>query len=109
MRSSTQRVHALATTTSTAGKPNHQNTRDIYLLKHMLVIFVVFIIGWTPVYIDAMIDLDEKMPLWIIQLLQIPPVISSIIIILDLFLYNHDLTQYLKDKLFKCLHSNQNQ
>jgi len=101
VRSSTRRVHALATTTSAVTNTNHQNSRDIYLLKHMFFIFVVFIIGWTPLYTVAMINSDEETPSWVLQFLQLLPVISSIIIVLDLFFYNHDLRQYLKERLLK--------
>ncbi len=100
VRSSTRRVQALATTTNTTTtKLNHKNARDIYLLKHMVFIFVVFIIGWTPICILPLLSLDAKTNIQISQFLRILPVISALIIVLDLFYYNHDLRQYLKEKL----------
>ena len=87
----------------TIEKSNHRNTRDIYLLKHMFFIFIVFIIGWTPVYIFQWTDADQYISSWLDQLFQMLPVISTLIIVLDLFFYNHDLRQYLKEKLLKIL------
>jgi hypothetical protein len=106
VRSSTRRVHALATTTPPTANPNYKNARDVYLLKHMLFIFVIFVIGWTPVFILSVSNLDETAFYMAYQLLQLLPELSSLIIILDLFWYNHDLRQYLKQRLMNLLHFN---
>jgi hypothetical protein len=108
VRSSTRRIHTLATTTTSLANATHQSARDIYLLKHMLFIFVVFLIGWLPIYTVPLLQLNEEMILWVYQILQILPVISSIVIVVDLFLYNRDLTQYLRDKFFKRFRINRN-
>ena len=97
VRSSVQRVHTL----TPAGKVPHRNTRDIYLLKHMLFVSIVFMIGWAPIYILRLSNTLSMAPLWIQLYLEILPVISSIIIILDLFYYNRDLRQYLRGRLFQ--------
>jgi hypothetical protein len=100
VRSSTRRAHTVATTMPVnATYSKQQNARDVHLLKHMLFISVVFIIGWAPVYINAAVEIYIKVPYWIDSLLQIFPVLSSLINIVDLFLYNHDLRQYLKERL----------
>jgi len=104
VRSSSRRVHALAATANAAPKTNHQNNRDIFLLKHMLVIFVVFMLGWLPYYTLEIAGLTAKMPYWELKTLEILPVLSSIIILVDLFVYNHELRQYLKEKLLKLFH-----
>ena len=98
VRSSTQRVHAATVTAPHAANLQHHNHRDVQLLKHMLDIFVIFIIGWVPIYIVLMLTIDKEMSAWLFQILQILPVISLLLIILDLFLYNHDLRQYLQEK-----------
>jgi hypothetical protein len=98
VRSSTRRVHAAATTMHAATHSKQQNARDVYLLKHMLFIFVIFIIGWAPIYIFAVIDTNIYLPYWVYSLLQTFPVFSLLIDIVDLFLYNHDLRQYLKER-----------
>lgn len=102
VRSSTRRVQALTTTGNTAMKTNsYQHSRDLYLLKHMSAIFIVFILGWGPIYILPVLRLQTSITPWLHQIFQILPVISSLTIAMDLFLYNHDLRKYLKDKFLK--------
>jgi hypothetical protein len=106
VRSSSRRVHAAITTMPVATNSKQQNARDVHLLKHMLFISVIFIIGWAPIYIISVVKLPLNMPYWIYSLLQIFPVLSSLINIVDLFLYNNDLRQYLKQRLLNFLHLN---
>ena len=73
----------------------------MHLLKHMLFIFIVFLIGWTPVYVVSAAVSDGAISDWAVLLLQLMPVLSSLVNVVDLFLYNHDLRQYLKDQVFK--------
>jgi hypothetical protein len=70
----------------------------------MSFIFVVFIVGWTPVYALQAIQLNAQTPVWLIEFLQILPVLTSIIMVVDLFIYNHELRQYLKEKIVKIFH-----
>jgi hypothetical protein len=72
----------------------------------MFFVFVVFVLGWTPIYFLALFNLYETVTLWVIQFLQILPVISSLVIVLDLFFYNRDLRQDLKERLMKFFHLN---
>ncbi len=97
VRSSIQRVHAL----TTPGKVYQRNARDIHLLKHMFFLSIVFIIGWTPIYILRLTNALDIISGWIQLYLEILPVISSLIITLDLFYYNRDLRQYLRERLFQ--------
>lgn len=106
VHSSTRRVQALATTSSSAVNSNHQNARDIYLLKHMLFIFVIFVGGWTPIYIRSMIVYDDTTLYIPALLLQFLPECSSLIVIMDLFWYNRDLRNYVKERLLHYLHCN---
>jgi hypothetical protein len=109
VRSSTRRVHATATApTTSVANTNLQHARDMYLLKHMVFIFIVFLIGWTPIYIESAIDFSRGASSWLFLLLQILPVFSTLINILDLFMYNHDLRQYLKEQIIKWLRLNRN-
>jgi hypothetical protein len=117
VRSSTRRVHAIATATATStatatafsvANKNLQHARDMYLVKHMVFIFIVFLIGWTPLYFVSAIYFSGGVPTWVYYLLEMLPVLSTLINILDLFMYNRDLRQYLKERIFKCLHLNRN-
>jgi hypothetical protein len=109
VRSSTRRVHAteVFSTTSVANN-NLQQARDMHLLKHMVFIFIVFLIGWAPVYFQSVIDFTGGIPTstWVYYLLEMLPVFTSFINILDLFIYNYELRKYFKEQIFKCLHLN---
>jgi hypothetical protein len=76
-----------------------QNARDVHLLKHMLFTSVIFIIGWAPVYIISVLNTNINMPYWVYSVLQTLPIFSLLANIVDWFLYNHDLRQYLKERL----------
>ena len=74
----------------------------------MLFIFIVFVSGWTPVYIISMINQDATTLSKVFLYLQLLPELSSLILILDLFWYNHDLREYLTNALLKYLRLNRN-
>ena len=97
VRSSTRRIRA------TTENVNQANSRDIYLLKHMLFIFVVFIVGWTPTYVDMIFNssiTDTRLSSLILEVIAI---VSTIVIIFDLFFYNRDLRRYLTENILKVL------
>lgn len=99
VRSSTRRIQALAEeSNSTPVHANQLSVRDIRLLKHMLFIFVVSVIGWAPIYIFSLTDQPDFFSQWFFLVLQLLPVISSLINVLDLFWFNHDLREYLKER-----------
>ncbi len=107
VRSSTRRVHATATApTTSVANTNLQHARDMYLVKHMVFIFIVFLIGWAPIYIVSVINFSEGLPLWVYFLLRMLPVFSTLTNIVDLFIYNHDLRKYLKKQIFRSLRLN---
>ena len=107
VRSSTRRVQAAANATaSSTGNAKRQHARDMSLLKHMLFLFVIFVLGWGPIYIISMANLALAVPLWLSSLLQTLPVTSALVFILDLFMYNRDLRQYLQEQWMKCLRIN---
>ncbi|CAF1225941.1 unnamed protein product [Adineta steineri] len=107
VRSSTRRVRTLAITGTSIVNSNY-NARDIHLLKHILFISVVFLLGYVPIYTIRMLYLDADVIFWASQLIQFLPALSGLIIIVDLFWYNRDLTQYIKDSIFRCLRLNPN-
>lgn len=57
VRASSRRVHPLA---ANENNITIQNRRDIYILKHTLFIFILFIIGWSPIEIVLLLDLLAK-------------------------------------------------
>lgn len=101
--SSTRRVHALTMVTTPVGNANHQHTRDIRLLKHIIFVFVVFVSGWAPLYIYLIIDPTGYTISLVGLLIDILPVLSSLINMADLYFYNHELRNYLNERFLKCL------
>lgn len=97
VRSSTRRIRA------TTENVNQANSRDISLLKHMLFIFVVFIIGWTPTYVDMIFNSSITGTLLSSLILEVIAIVSTIVIIFDLFFYNRDLRRYLTENILKVL------
>ncbi len=100
VRSSSRRIHTTALASTAAADRRQQNVRDIHLLKHMLFMFVVFIMGWAPLYIYLLIVQNPNPYYWLYVVFQILAVFSVVIDILDLFLYNHDIRQYYGERLF---------
>jgi hypothetical protein len=73
-------------------------SRDVCLLKHMLFIHIIFVIGWGPSSLLSLIGVYIEIPFLLDLFLRILPPLSLLINILDLFLYNHELRQYLKEQ-----------
>jgi hypothetical protein len=94
----TQHMNKLSVLSSNS---NYLNTRDARLLKHMLFIHVVFVIGWGPICLLSIVDLYIDVSFFAYLFLQLLPALSLLINMLDLFLYNHELTQYLKEQILK--------
>ncbi|CAF1251797.1 unnamed protein product [Rotaria sp. Silwood1] len=90
-RQSSRRIQA-----STTLRTVIMNNRDVRLLKHMILIFVVFLSGWSPIYILICIDFDGKLSPIIYRLLSILPALSLLGNMIDLFLFNHQLRLYFR-------------
>jgi hypothetical protein len=84
----------------TMGHQPRINRRDISLLKHTIYIFGIFIIGWAPIYLLIAIDYNGTVIPLVYTILELLAVISSLSCMLDLFLYNHELRRYIKEKFF---------
>ncbi|CAF1422976.1 unnamed protein product [Adineta steineri] len=104
VRASSRRVHTIAANISGSSTTERLSSRDISLLKHIVFVFIIYMTGWSPIYIAAVSGLTSDMPEWLYYLLQLPAAISFIIVLLDLLWYNHEVRQYLKEKFIKWLH-----
>ncbi len=73
--------------------------RDAHLLKHMIFMFAVFFCGWTPPYMIKAVTVNVSVvsPI-VVQVFNIIAVACILIDIVDLFLYNHELRQYLTNR-----------
>ncbi|CAF2509847.1 unnamed protein product [Rotaria sp. Silwood2] len=72
------------------------NNRDVRLLKHMILIFVIFLSGWSPIYILVCIDFNSELSPIIYRFLSILPALSLLGNMIDLFLFNHQLRLYFR-------------
>jgi hypothetical protein len=80
-----------------------------YLLTQTYVFYFCDLFDGIDTYLYCSIaSVKWRKVLTISQYLLLLPVISSIITVLDLFLYNRDLTQYLKEKILNRFHINRN-
>ncbi len=70
--------------------------RDAHLLKHMIFMFAVFSGGWAPPYmLRAVTESVSGFSPIVLQIFYIIPATCILIVIVDLFLYNHELRKYL--------------
>ncbi|CAF1276576.1 unnamed protein product, partial [Adineta steineri] len=89
-RTSTNRVQAL----------NQQENktfsrRDLYLLKHMIVVYCIFVGGWSPIYLFAIINYDDTFNPNIGPILTLIATLSLLLIMINLLIYNHELRKNL--------------
>ncbi|CAM4789098.1 unnamed protein product [Rotaria magnacalcarata] len=73
--------------------------RDIYLLKHMIFMLVVYIGGWGPIYIVAVLNNQPYSSSTTQNLLFVLAEISTLCNIADLFLYHRAVRRYLLNKV----------
>ncbi|CAF1241687.1 unnamed protein product [Adineta steineri] len=58
VHSSTNRIQtSLENAKNNAQQHQHLSRRDLHLLRHMIVMFCIFVVGWSPIYICAAINI----------------------------------------------------
>ncbi len=84
--------------------------RDAHLLKHMIFMYVVFFCGWAPPYMIRAVTVSVSVlsPI-VVQIFYISSAACILIDIVDLFLYNHELRQYLTNRRPRNLNDRPNQ
>lgn len=60
----------------------------------MIIMFIIFLGGWLPIYIFVCIDFNGNASSVVYRFLSILPALSLLGDIIDLFLYNHLLRSY---------------
>ena len=70
------------------------NNRDLRLLKHMIVVFTIFIVSWIPIYILLCVDYGRNLSLIVYRSLSVLGALGLLANIMDFFLFNHSLRQY---------------
>jgi uncharacterized membrane protein SpoIIM required for sporulation len=72
------------------------NNRDIRLTKRMLILLLLFLFGWCPVYI--LVTIQNSYSMWV-EALEFLAELSLLGEVINLFLYNRKLRLYLKDRI----------
>jgi len=90
-RSSRRRV-APTTTTNPAMLSSH---RDIRLTKRMLILLLIFLFGWSPVYI--VFSIQNSYSIWV-EVLKLVAAFGLLGEIINLFLFNRKVSLFLKNK-----------
>ena len=84
---------------------NHQqqriNRRDTHLLRHMIIMFSIFVGGWSPIYIYTIINPDISLSLLLPSLFTLLAQSCLQCDIINLFIYNHELSKYLQNIVCK--------
>ena len=68
----------------------------------MLFIFALFIVGWGPINFLAIVNAYSQLDRTIMSLAVLLSELASLSIILDLFWYNEQLSNYIRNKLRPC-------
>ncbi|CAF3676670.1 unnamed protein product [Adineta steineri] len=100
-RSSTNRVQtSLEGAKNNAHQRQHLSRRDLHLLRHMIVMFCIFVVGLSPIYLYSSIVVQFAFSSVIVSMFIILSLLSVLVVISNLFLYNHELRRYYREKIF---------
>lgn len=107
VRQSSHRVQAQSQITNgedapTISRAKTISRRDLHLLRHILVMFCIFIGGWSPVSIYAVVVPLASWTSLELSLLILLAECSVIADVINLFIYNHEVRGRLKTRIFKC-------
>lgn len=104
VRASTLRVQpqsGISVTAITNGQQAKLSRRDIHLLRHMVLMLIIFIIGWVPLYI-VLIVVNPYFEAVLVNCLTILAQITIFCDVLNLFIYNRLVSEFLRDLIWKC-------
>jgi hypothetical protein len=76
--------------------------RDMHLLRHIIFMLCIFMGGWSPIFIFTIPQAQLLFASLTVSLLILLAELSLLIVIVNLYVYNHELRRYLKEKFFKC-------
>ena len=83
-------------------QPQRINRRDTHLIRHIIVMFSMFLAGWSPIYIFLIIIPDFFFTLLLSSCLILLAQLCVLFDIINLYAYNHELRKYLQNTIFKC-------
>jgi hypothetical protein len=76
--------------------------RDVHLLKHIILMFCIFIGGWSPIFIVEITQPNLSINSLAFSLIILLSELALLLDIVYLFVYNHKLRRYLQNKIFIC-------
>ena len=105
VRSSSLRV--IPSIEASGNDPNHPRAlkiprRDTQLLQRMIFMFTIFIGGWSPLYISAIVLPDFPFTLLIYASFTLLAKLSLLVDVISLYLHNPQIRRFLQNVLFKC-------
>ena len=104
VRSSSRYVNpeTIGTRQAPVAHPAMQITRrDLYVLRHMIFMFILLIGGWAPVYTVSCLRLVLTLSTYVFPVSIVIGELCLLSIILNLFAYNKKLRQYLFSLIFQ--------
>lgn len=106
VRASTRRVQPHTLRTVTNGNSNNQqlriSRRELSLLRHMIFLFLTFIVGWSPMYFILIINQFIYVDRVVYESMVLVCELSLLSLIINLFMCNHKLRKYLLNKIPLC-------
>lgn len=106
VRSSSRRVQPLPSTITDNNSNNGTQTkisrRDVHLLRHMLAMLIIFVGGWAPLYVLFAVQNQFSVNTTISACFTIWCQIALLCDIIDLYLYNHEVRNYLITSFCRC-------
>ncbi|UJR21716.1 hypothetical protein I4U23_024793 [Adineta vaga] len=100
VRSSSRRVQPQGQFPVVPVQEQKISRRDIYLLRHLIFIFCIYIIGWTPLCLIPLITYGRYIELSIYLIFSVLSELCLLCVVIDLFFYNHDMKKYLINLIF---------
>jgi hypothetical protein len=76
--------------------------RDIHLLRNMFLMLCIFVCGYGPIHIAAIIINYISASVMVMRVLSFIAELSLLFNIISMFVYNHQLRDYLKHSMLKC-------
>lgn len=103
IQKSSRRIQPTSSTHANSGNILNQlniSRRNVYFLRHMIFLFIVFLVGLCPLRLLVLIDTDSQVNILVYKIFALNIPISLLIITTDLFLLNRAVMLYLKEKYF---------
>lgn len=76
--------------------------RDLHLLRHMIVMFCIFVGGWAPSYLLPIVSSYTEVSPILSSAFSLGCELALLLDMIDLHLYNHQMRNYLQDLCLGC-------